>query len=103
MTAGSTIDPRAVVHDEARIGEDVHIGPYCVIGADVTIGDLAVLIRDLASPSVVLEFDPTKPSGPRRRVADSHRIRSLGFVPSTRLVYGLTSTIDWYRTYRAQA
>jgi nucleoside-diphosphate-sugar epimerase len=69
----------------------------------ITIGDLAVLIRDLASPSVVLEFDSTRPSGPQRRVADSSRIRSLGFVPSTRLVDGLTSTIDWYRTYRAQA
>lgn len=69
----------------------------------ITIRDLAVLIRDLASPSVVLEFDPTKPSGPQRRVADSHRIRSLGFVPSTRLVDGLATTIDWYRTNRAQA
>ena len=32
------IDPRAVVAPEARIHEDVHIGPFSVIGADVEIG-----------------------------------------------------------------
>ena len=37
QTAG--IDPRAVVDPGARIGGDVHVGPYCVIGAEVSIGD----------------------------------------------------------------
>lgn len=32
------IDPRAVIHPEARIGEGVSIGPFSVIGADVEIG-----------------------------------------------------------------
>jgi UDP-N-acetylglucosamine acyltransferase len=39
VSATATIDPRAVVHPEARLGGDVYIGPYCVIGAGVTIGD----------------------------------------------------------------
>jgi UDP-N-acetylglucosamine acyltransferase len=33
------IDPRAVIHPKARIGENVSIGPFTVIGADVEIGD----------------------------------------------------------------
>lgn len=33
------IDPRAIVHPEARIGDKVTIGPYVVVGADVEIGD----------------------------------------------------------------
>lgn len=33
------IHPTAVIEEGARIGDDVQIGPYCVIGADVSIGD----------------------------------------------------------------
>ncbi len=69
----------------------------------VTIRDLALLIRDLAAPSITLEFDPTKPSGAPRRVPDSGRLRSLGFTPTVALVDGLASTIDWYRTHRVPA
>ncbi len=36
---GTTIDPRAVVDPGARLGRNVHIGPFCVIGPDVEIGD----------------------------------------------------------------
>lgn len=32
------IDPTAVVHPQARIGEDVEIGAYTIVGADVEIG-----------------------------------------------------------------
>ena len=34
-----TIHPTAVVHDNATLGEDVHIGPFCMVGSDVTLGD----------------------------------------------------------------
>ena len=33
------IDPRAIVDPSARIGHDVHIGPWTIVGADVEIGD----------------------------------------------------------------
>jgi UDP-N-acetylglucosamine acyltransferase len=32
------VDPRAVVHPNAKLGEDVDVGPFCVVGPDVTIG-----------------------------------------------------------------
>ena len=67
----------------------------------ITIRDLATKIRDLAAPSVRLEFDPTKPSGPARRVPDNTRLRRLGFTPSTSLEDGLASTIAWYREHHA--
>ena len=37
-TAAAFIDPRAVVHPEARIGAGTTIGPYCTIGREVVIG-----------------------------------------------------------------
>ena len=33
------IDPRAVVHPGAKVGEDVFVGPYCVVGSETEIGD----------------------------------------------------------------
>ena len=34
----NAIDERAVVHESARIGEDVTIGPFAIVGPNVTIG-----------------------------------------------------------------
>ncbi len=39
MAEGTGIDPRAVVHETAKLGQDVFIGPFCVVGAGVSIGD----------------------------------------------------------------
>jgi UDP-N-acetylglucosamine acyltransferase len=33
------IHPTAIVHSKARLGQGVNVGPYCVIGADVVLGD----------------------------------------------------------------
>lgn len=35
----SLIHPTAIVHGGAQLGVDVEIGPYCVVGAKVTLGD----------------------------------------------------------------
>ena len=35
----SRIHPTAIIEPGARIGRDAHIGPYCVVGSDVVIGD----------------------------------------------------------------
>lgn len=34
-----SIDPRAIVSPQAKIGEDVEIGPFCIIEPDVVLGD----------------------------------------------------------------
>ena len=39
----NVIHPTAVISDKASIGENVTIGPFCVIDDDVTIGDGCVL------------------------------------------------------------
>ncbi len=37
------VHPQAVVHPAARIGQNVSIGPFCHVAADVVIGDRVVL------------------------------------------------------------
>jgi UDP-N-acetylglucosamine acyltransferase len=71
LTGGCVIDPRAVVHERARLGENVTIGPYCVLGAEVTLGD-----RCRLEPHVVVE-GPTE-IGPDNRISP---MASLGGPP----------------------
>ena len=33
------IDPRAIVHPDAKLGDDVVVGPFCVVGGDASLGD----------------------------------------------------------------
>lgn len=42
--AGANIHPTAIVEDGARLGDDVKIGPFCTVGADVHLGDRVELI-----------------------------------------------------------
>lgn len=45
-----SIDQRAIVHDDAQIGDDVTIGPFAVIGEHVKLGD-----RCKIGPHVVID------------------------------------------------
>lgn len=38
------IHPTAVISPDAVIGKDVHIGPYCVLGSEVSVGARSVLV-----------------------------------------------------------
>lgn len=43
-----TIHPSAIVDPAAKLGEGVDIGPFCVVGADVTLGDGVRLVSHVA-------------------------------------------------------
>ena len=38
------VDPTAVIHPSAQLGEDVHIGPHCVVESGAVIGARSVLV-----------------------------------------------------------
>lgn len=40
---GPVIHPTAIVSPKAELGRDVRIGPYCIVGGGVTLGDECVL------------------------------------------------------------
>ena len=67
------IHPTAVIDPRAELAADVRVGPYSVIGPDVTIGAGAILTAKSGVPSDV-------PAGevwgglPSRPVADTRRI-----------------------------
>ncbi len=69
----------------ANIGEFVNIGT----GSDVTIKELAELIKKTVEYNGELEFDTTKPDGTPKKLLDVSRINALGWKAGTKLEDGL--------------
>jgi GDP-L-fucose synthase len=65
-------------------------------GDDVTIRELAETICEVVGFGGSLKFDTTKPDGTPRKLMDSTRLRSMGWLPSVALKDGIRSTYEWY-------
>jgi GDP-L-fucose synthase len=65
-------------------------------GEDITIHDLALLIRDVSGYEGTLEFDTSKPDGTPRKLMDVSKLESLGWTATTGLREGIERTIRWY-------
>ena len=65
-------------------------------GEDVSIADLASLVRETVHPDAVLEFDTTKPDGAPRKLLDVSRIRETGWTHRVGLQDGLRATYNWF-------
>ncbi len=65
-------------------------------GADLTIAELAGLVRDVVHPGAELRFDTTKPDGIARKVLDVSRLHALGWKHNTSLTEGLIETYAWF-------
>jgi nucleoside-diphosphate-sugar epimerase len=66
-------------------------------GVEVTIAELATIVRDQVSPSLNLVFDATKPAGAPYRVASIAKLAALGYTPRVGLDKGIARTVEWYR------
>lgn len=81
--------------------EDEHINVGT--GEDLSIRELAELIRDVVAPEVELVFDPSKPDGMPRKLLDVSRLTELGWTASTSLRQGIEETYRWYLEHRERA
>lgn len=83
-------------HDGSDI---VNIG----YGSDVSIRELAQLIREVVGYEGEIVFDSSKPDGTPRKLLDSTRLSDLGWSPSIMLRDGIERTYRWYAAERAAA
>ena len=67
-------------------------------GEDVSILELAELIKDVVGFKGELVFDASKPDGTPRKLLDTSRLTALGWQPSTSLRAGVEATYAWYRS-----
>jgi len=65
-------------------------------GTDITIGELSELIARTVGFSGRLIFNPSFPDGTPRKLLDTRRLTSLGWMPKIGLEAGLRSTYQWF-------
>jgi len=66
------------------------------VGEDVSIGDLAELVRDVVGYAGEIVYDTTKPDGTLRKLLDVDRLRDLGWEAKTSLREGVEWTYAWF-------
>jgi GDP-L-fucose synthase len=69
-------------------------------GEDVSIRELAELMRDLVYPDALLTFDSSKPDGMPRKLLDVTRLHALGWRHRIPLRDGIQSTYQWFLEHR---
>lgn len=76
--------------------EIINIG----VGEDVSIKELALLIKSIVGYEGDLRFDMTKPDGTPRKLLDVSKLTNLGWRARISLEEGLRKAIEWYVTHR---
>jgi GDP-L-fucose synthase len=87
--------------DDARIAPELLSYPKpCFVnlgtGEDVTIRELAQIVRSIVGFSGKLVFDASKPDGTPRKLQDVSRMHALGWKHLTSLEQGISTTYQWY-------
>jgi GDP-L-fucose synthase len=68
-------------------------------GEDVSIRELAEMIREVVGFSGELRFDAGKPDGTPRKLLDTARLKALGWSPRIVLRDGIAATYQWFLTH----
>jgi GDP-L-fucose synthase len=63
---------------------------------DISISELAELVREVVGFKGKIVFDTSKPDGTPRKLLDTARVTALGWQPSITLKEGIASTYAWY-------
>ena len=72
--------------------EIVNIG----VGADISIAELAGLVKEVVGYKGVIVYDASKPDGAPRKLVDVSRINGLGWQAGVSLKEGVRSAYEWF-------
>ncbi len=72
--------------------EIVNIG----IGKDITIADLAAIVKEVVGYQGATVFDSSKPDGTPRKLVDTKKINRLGWQAKIELADGVRQTYSWF-------
>jgi len=70
-------------------------------GEDLSIRELAEVVRDTVYPGAQLTFDPSKPDGMPRKLLDVSKLHALGWRHRIELRDGVASTYQWFLEHQA--
>jgi GDP-L-fucose synthase len=66
-------------------------------GKDITIKELAELIKDVVGYQGELKFDTSKPNGTPRKLLDVSRLHNTGWKHKISLREGIENTYEWFK------
>jgi GDP-L-fucose synthase len=72
-------------------------------GQDLSIRELAELVREVVHPGSTITFDASKPDGMPRKLLDVTRLHALGWRHRIDLREGIASTYQWFLDHRDTA
>ena len=72
-------------------------------GEDITIRELADMVRAAVHPSATLDFDSSKPDGAPQKLLNVSKLHRLGWHHKIPLPQGLASTYKWFIDNEKQA
>jgi len=79
--------------------EHINVGT----GEDLSIRELAEILREIIHPNATLTFDTSKPDGMPRKLLDVSRLHALGWRHRIALREGIVSTYRWFLENRQAA
>ncbi len=65
-------------------------------GRDLSIADLAYLVKEIVGYEGEIIFDPSKPDGTLRKLLDVDKLTKLGWCAPTPLRDGIQKMLEWY-------
>lgn len=71
-------------------------------GREITILELAELIRKVVGYEGKIVMDPSKPDGTPRKLTDISKLKAMGWEPKIDLEEGLKKTYEWYQANKAE-
>ncbi len=86
--------------DAGRDHEDEKMFVNVGVGEDVTIRELAELVRSVVGFTGRLTFNTSMPDGAPRKLLDVSRLRALGWRARTPLAEGVRDLYAWYLAHR---
>ncbi|MDO8716346.1 MAG: GDP-L-fucose synthase [Dehalococcoidales bacterium] len=81
--------------DKYNNPEIINIGS----GKDLSIKEMAVLIKNVVGFKGDIIFDTSKPDGMPRKLLDASKIRGLGWEPRIGMDEGIRHTYEWYASH----
>lgn len=72
-------------------------------GEDLTIRELAELVREVVHPDATINFDASKPDGAPRKLLDVSKLHGLGWRHKYDLRAGVEHTYQWFMDHQRDA
>jgi GDP-L-fucose synthase len=86
-------DAARFMSDKSKVADNfMNIGT----GEDLTIKDLANMVKEIVGFEGEIVWDSSKPEGTPRKLLDVSKIKSLGWQPRISLEEGIRKTYEWY-------